>query len=629
MPLRSQGEIGSRRRRQLLVAGAMVCCVGVAGVASAVPRRLGGHVPPAVQRHEAAVVGRLPASQPLAVAVGLPLRNRDELQRLLDDLSDPASPRYRHFLGVAEFTERFGPTAADYAAVVRFAEQQHLVVKATHGNRLVIDLGGSVQQLESAFATTLVRYRHPTENRTFFAPSVEPSADAALPIFHVSGLDDFAPPRPMDLERLALGATIHADATGSGPNSTFIGSDFRAAYAPGATLTGAGQTVGLFEFGPYNLSDVQAWFSQAKLPLNVPITNVLLDGVTGVCGTGCDDGEEVLDIDMAIAMAPGLKQVIVYEGNNAADMFNRMATDNAAKQLSCSFGFLPPDPNLTQIFLELQAQGQNLFVASGDSGAVSAKNPVFAPGDDPNVVVVGGTSLTTNGAGGSWKSETAWKGSLGGISTNDFPRPSYQANVVTSANQGSTTLRNIPDVASNADGNMFLFANGNGGIVGGTSAAAPTWAGFMALANEEAAKHGLPPVGFLNPTFYQLGQGARHADFFHDITSGDNVTTDSPNLFSAVVGYDLVTGWGSPVGQALIDELAGVSEIPDMAVTPDLAVARDLAAPHDAAVGTTDGGDADVKGGCEFGGAPTTTTSPLAALLGLLLAGAVTRRRRG
>ncbi len=635
------------RGRSLAPALALTCCVasvvvGWGGRAQAEPSRmtLAGHVPDVVQRRQVALVGRLPATQPLAVAVGLPLRHREELLVLVQELTDPASPRYRQFLGVDEFTARFGPTADDYAAVTRFAAEQHLTVQATHDNRLVIDLTGSVAQVEAAFHTTLARYRHPTESRTFFAPATEPTVAADVPIWHVTGLDDFAPPRPMDLQRTPLAAPIHADATGSGPGSTFIGSDLRNAYAPGTKLTGAGQTVGLFEFGPYNMSDVQSWFATAKLPLSVPIKNVLLDNVTGVCGSGCDDGEEVLDIDMAIAMAPGLTQLIVYEGNNAADMFNRMATDNTAKQLSCSFGFLPPDPNLTQIFLEFQAQGQNLFVASGDSGAVSANNKVFAPGDDPNVVVVGGTSLTTNGAGGTWKSEVAWTGSLGGISTNNFPLPSYQKNLASSANLASTTLRNLPDVSSNADGNMYLFANGKALTVGGTSAAAPTWAGFLALVNEEAAQHNLPPVGFLNPTIYKLAEGAKYGDFFHDITSGSNFTTDSPNLYSAVTGYDLVTGWGSPIAPALMDQLSGVSALPppdmalpvvDMALpVADMAESDTTTAPP--ASGTRDGGSVanDTRGGCEFAAATPSAPSTGARLfvLFVLATAFVARRRR-
>jgi MYXO-CTERM domain-containing protein len=324
-------------------------------------------------------------------------------------------------------------------------------------------------------------------------------------------------------------------------------------------------------------------------------------------------------------------------------MFNRMATDNTAKQLSCSFGFLPPDPTLTQIFLEFQAQGQNLFVASGDSGAVSANNKVFAPGDDPNVVVVGGTSLTTNGAGGTWKSEVAWTGSLGGISTNDFMLPSYQQNLASSTNHVSTTLRNLPDVSSNADGNMYLFCNGGAVTVGGTSAAAPTWAGFLALVNQEAAEHDLPPVGFLNPTFYKLAESPKYADLFHDITSGSNFTKDSPDLYTAIAGYDLVTGWGSPIAPAMIDELSGVSAIPpDMALPIDRDMAmpvdrdgRDMAEGGVTTTGPTSGapdaghGHGDVGGGCQFAtrGAPAAATAAWLVVLALF-AGAVHARRR-
>jgi subtilase family serine protease len=586
--------------------------------ASAERRPLSGHVPESVNRGHAAYLGRLAASQPLEVAVGLPLRNLTELRSLLHDLYDPASPNYRRFLTVEQFTEQFGPTEADYRTLIQFANAHNLAVNGTHANRLVIDLAGSVQHIERAFHTTMGLYRHPTANRTFYAPMVEPSVEAGVPVHHVSGIDNFEPGRPMDL-RIADDTVVRANATGSGPNGRFIGNDFRAAYAPGVTLDGAGQTVGLIELGPYNMSDVQAWFNQAGLPINVPIKNILLNGVDGICGAGCDDGEEVLDIDMALAMAPGLSQLLVYEGKSFTDIFNRMATDNIAKQLSCSFGFLPPDPNQSQIFMEFAAQGQNLFVASGDTGANSAKNPVFAPGDDPWVVSVGGTSLKTNGAGGSWRSESGWSGSQGGVTTNGIAIPDYQQGVINSSNQGSTTLRNIPDVSSDADVNIFSFANGRAGAVGGTSAAAPTWAGFMALVNQQAALNGKPPIGFLNPIVYAIGKGPRYGELFHDVTSGNNFNASSPSSFSAVTGYDLVTGWGSPTGQPFIDQLAGTNAAPpDMAAPPSQPTpppgmppspAGDMGAGTAPGTGTgtgTGGGTSGANGGCAMGGGSLT-----------------------
>ena len=498
----------------------------------------------------------------------MPLRNPEELQRLLQQLYNPASPNYRKFLTVQQFTEQFGPTPADYQKLTSFAESQGLTVTNTSPNRLVLDVRGPVSAIEQAFQLKMQVYRHPTENRTYYAPSVEPSVERGIPVQGISGLNNFDPPRPVGLKRSPEGERVHGNQTGSGPGGQFLGSDMRAAYYGGTALTGAGQSIGLFEFGPYNLSDVQNYFSLAGQPLNVPIVNVLLDGVSPVCGAGCDDGEEVIDIEQAISMAPGLSSIVVYEGSDDVDMFNQMATDNIAKQLSCSFGFLPADPASDEpIFMEFAAQGQNLFVASGDSGAFDANNPVFYPADDPFITDVGGTDLTTVSAGGAWQSEVAWSGSSGGISTNGFAIPSYQVPVINSSNQGSTTLRNLPDVAAEANTDNIFCANGGcfeG--VGGTSLAAPRWAGFMALANEQADG---TPIGFLNPTIYSIGQSASYDSDFHDITGGNNNNGDGTS-YNAVTGYDLVTGWGSPNGQNLLNALgpAPSGSAPNFALAP-------------------------------------------------------------
>ena len=521
------------------------------------------------------VAGRLPRSQRLSLALTLRLRNQQELQSLLHDLYDPASPNYRQFLTVQQFTERFGPTIEDYEKVAGFAKSYGLTVTHTAPNRLVLDVSGTVAEVERAFQVTMQVYQHPTEPRTFYAPSVEPSVDSSVPVQGVSGLNNISPPHPIGLKRLPPGEIVHTNQTGSGPGGQFLGSDMRAAYAPGVTFDGAGQAVGLFEFGPYNLSDVQAYFSTIDQPLNVPIVNELLDGVNGICGTGCDDGEEVIDIEQAISMAPGLSAVIVYEGSDDVDMFNQMATDNIAKQLSCSFGWLPADPSSDEpIFQEFAAQGQNLFVASGDSGAYTPPscsgndcNPAFYPEDDPLITAAGGTHITTNGAGGPWESEIAWGGtnpvlacgnptggSSGGYSTNGFAIPGYQElkGVINSLNDGSTTLRNVPDVAAEADCDNYYCADGScQGGVGGTSLSAPRWAGFLALANEQANG---APIGFLNPTIYAIGTGTSYDSEFHDITSGSNNNGEG-TTYNAVVGYDLVTGWGSPNGESLLNAL--------------------------------------------------------------------------
>jgi len=524
----------------------------------------------------------MPATQQLHLALTLTLRNQAQLNSLLQQLYDPTSPDYRHFLSVQQFTDSFGPSEADYQKVIDFAKSYGLTVTNTASNRLVVDVAGTVAQIDKAFNVTMQNFQHPTEHRTFHAPDTEPSVAAEVPIQGINGLNNMEPPRPMNLIRssakpitragIKQGNITRGNSTGS-LDGFFIGSDMRAAYYGGTTLTGTGQAVGLFEFGPYNLIDVQNYFSLVGQPLNVPIVNVLLDGVNGICGAGCDDGEEAIDIQQAISMAPGLSAVIVYEGNDDTDMFNQMAADDVAKALSCSFGFLPADPSSDEpIFQEFAAQGQNLFVASGDSGAYYG-NPadcadfsnlagcIFYPADDPFITAAGGTDLTTNGAGGPWMSETGWIGSGGGFSTNGLAIPSYQVPVINGTNQGSTTLRNIPDVAAEADiDNIFCANGGCFAAVGGTSLSAPRWAGFLALANQQGDGS---LIGFLNPTLYTVGQTSNYVNVLHDITVGNNFNAGSPDLFTDVPGFDLVTGWGSPDGQGLLDLLGPVPTGPN------------------------------------------------------------------
>jgi hypothetical protein len=121
-----------------------------------------------------------------------------------------------------------------------------------------------------------------------------------------------------------------------------------------------------------------------------------------------------------------------------------------------------------------------------------------------------------------------------------------------SANQGSTTMRNIPDVAMVGDDVAFEADNGQQETGVGTSFATPLWAGLIALINQQAATYGQPPVGFLNPAIYAIGRGPNYTSAFHDITTGNNTTSCSPDLFFAVAGYDLCTGWGTPNGGGLI-----------------------------------------------------------------------------
>ena len=532
----------------------------------AAPRQVVRGVAPAVvANHSVQPLERLAATNRLNVAIGLPGRNPEALATLLQQLYDPASTNFHQFLTTEQFTESFGPSEENYEAVIAFAEARGLSVTATYPNRMIVDVSGSVVEMEAAFHVTLRVYQHPTEKRTFYAPDGEPSLDLAVPVLRISGLDNYSLPRPRLKATPVAGGQQAAPQAGSGPSGTYMGYDFRAAYVPGSPVVGTGQTVGLLEFDGYNASDITYYEAKAGLP-SVTVTNVLLDGVTGRPSGG--EVEVCLDIEVAISMAPGLSAVIVYEGADWHDILNRMASDNLAKQISCSW-YSPgggPDPVADQIWQEMAAQGQGFFNASGDDDAYTG--PIDFPGDTPYITQVGGTTLTTTGPGGAWLTEKVWNwgsgiGSGGGVSTS-YAIPSYQTNIDMTANQGSTTKRNTPDVAMTAD-NVYVRVDGQDYDVGGTSCAAPLWAGFSALINQAALATGSPSVGFLNPAVYALGKSAALTNNFHDITIGNNESPTSPTKFVAVPGYDLCTGWGTPLGSNLIYTI-GVPE--PLRITP-------------------------------------------------------------
>jgi subtilase family serine protease len=294
--------------------------------------------------------------------------------------------------------------------------------------------------VEKALHLTLRVYNHPTENRTFYAPDVEPSLDLTVPVIHIGGLDSYIRPYPRSHKMKPVDPKVKPTfKAGSAPGGAYMGKDFTAAYVPGTTLTGAGQKVGLFQADGYFPSDIQAYEALNGLP-NVPLTNVLIDGATGGVTDINANGEVSLDIEMVISMAPGVSEVIVYEGSLLnfipEDILNRMATDNAAKSLSSSWGWTGgPNPVIDQIFQEMILQGQTFFDASGDSdafppGAVDDPTVPNAPSDNPYIVQVGGTTLTTSGPGGAWVSETVWnwgggEGSSGGTSSY-YAIPTWQ-----------------------------------------------------------------------------------------------------------------------------------------------------------------------------------------------------------
>ena len=556
---------------------------------------LSTHVPPPVANGLKST-GHLPDTNQLYLSIGLPMRDQAGLDAFLQQIYDPKSPNYRHYLTVAQFADKFGPTVADYEALRAFAKSNGLTENKTYENRLVLSVRASVADIRKALHLNILTYEHPTENRTFYAPDKEPTMDFSIPVLHIAGLDNYQLPRPADLKlgkgklrrHGPIGSTTQpwtnqpnpSPNDGSGLGGSYISADFRNAYAPGVGLNGAGQSVGLLEFDTFYPSDI-LYYQQTT---GLPPQNVVIVPVDG--GATTPDGGEPevsLDIEMAMAMAPNLDAIYVFETSfgigTGDDLLSSMASAIATKQFSSSWSF-GGDAETDNLYKEMAAQGQTVFFASGDRGAFDGANGPggFGPqsSESPYFILVGGTQLEMNGLGVSYASESVWGtgqyvedenwGSSGGICTF-YPIPSYQQGINMTVNKGSTVYRNSPDVALTAIGIYQDLADGYYTTdSGGTSAASPLWAGYNAMINQQAAIYGLPPDGFINPAIYSLAKGPNYAEYFHDITVGNNTWPGSPSLFYAVTGYDLCTGWGTPTGSNIINALEPPMAVPVLVV---------------------------------------------------------------
>jgi subtilase family serine protease len=538
-----QGEVMIRRMSiSLLTVVALLAIVSVVCQAESLPL-LTRHVREVTVNGQAPSIGRLPATQSMRIDIVLPLRDQAGLDRFLQAVYDPSSPLYRQFLTVREFTQRFGPTRSQYDSLVRFAEANGFTVVGGSRDAMDVQLKGSVENIESTFHVNLGVYQHPTENRNFYAPDREPTIDLPFQLWHITGLDNYSIPRPA-LARNPDPAHSKAT-TGSCPDQSFCGSDMRGAYYGGSALTGSGQNIGLLEYAGFDITDVNTYYKNAGQTRTATVTGISTDGTPLSClYPVCDDTEQTIDITQALGMAPGVTTVYMYVGSSDTALLGAMSSDTPLPaQLSASWIWSPSDPSTDDpYFMKMASQGQNYFQASGDDGKFNAGYPTW-PCDSAYVTSVGGTDLETSSPGGPWMSETAWSDGGGGYwAPDDILIPSWQKATAKGCAECSQTYRNAPDVAANANFTFYVCADQSAcsaNEYGGTSFAAPMWAGYLALYNQKEAAAGHKSVGFINPAIYRVGLSAGYDNDFHDITSGSNG-------YSATKGYDLATGWGSP-----------------------------------------------------------------------------------
>lgn len=525
---------------------------------------LGGHVP-RTQMRDAGLLGPMDEAEDLDLMFGLPLRNREALEQLIHDIHDPKSPRYGQFLNPTQFTEAYGPSKEDVSAVIEHLRKVGYKVINTSSNRMLIRVKAKVSTVEKTLSIRMSRYKG--RNRAFFAAAEEPSLppEVASRVVHIAGLQNARIRQPR-LQRVAPRTALDAALSGTVPRGGLSPQDIATAYnLPGGSINGQGQTLALFQMDGFRGADIQAYTTYFNLS-PVPLETILVDGFDGSAGDGAD--EVCMDIELMNAVAPGASRILVYEGPNTdrgvLDVYSRIASDNRASTVSSSWGLSEYDTGTSfarlesQFFMQMAAQGQSFYAASGDDGAYDAVSPsgtpvltVDDPAGQPYVTGVGGTRLNL-GSGQTYDSEVVWNsngGSTGGGVSSIWTIPSWQTSVATST---SKLMRNVPDVALNSDPDTgyAIYTGGQWHVIGGTSAAAPLWAGFTALVNQMRAQNGLQALGFANPTIYSMGNAASYAINFHDVTVGNN------NYYTAGLGYDNTTGWGSFQGSNLLAALS-------------------------------------------------------------------------
>ena len=538
-------------------------------------------VRPIVTSGKAKLVGPLPANYKMGLNVVLPIVNNAAMQAQFKDIYNPKSPNFHKFISPKEFASLYNPSEAQYNEAVNYFKSQGFTVTGGQWLTRNILINGTVAQIEATFKVHLNNYKDPATGLAFFANDRQPMTGLNFPIWTVSGLDSYSNPKPLISENPALrGGTpqsVHSlQTTGSGPFGAFLGSDMRAAY--GGDLVnnynnydwyGTNQGIGIWEYLGTNMQDLKNYYSTAYESNAPSVYLESADWSSVACiytkmDHFCDDTEQTLDMTQALGVAPDA-QAIMYVGATDTAIFAGILNDVSNNWsnyqhafpgvVTISWYWFPADIYANDpVLQELAMDGVTVLAASGDYGAYLYTYPA----DDPYVVAVGGTQLFTDGPGGPWANELSWQDSGGGASNNGFAipywqTPTYSPGLITNANGASSTLRNGPDVAADAYWNYFTCADMQpcmANAYGGTSFAAPMWAGWIADYNESllywAGTSNVPPtLGLFTPNMYEDFQywinNNTPQSYMHDITNGP-----SNYFYYPEPGYDLVTGWGSP-----------------------------------------------------------------------------------
>jgi uncharacterized protein (TIGR03437 family) len=553
---------------------------------------LRGHRPP--QATPENDIGRVSASQTVE-HVSIYLKPSDDQQADLDALlarqQDPNSTDYHKWLTPEQYAARFGASQADIDKVAAWLSSENMQAISVARGRNIISFTGSARQIEHAFSTELHRYN--VHGEMHFANASEPSVPASVAglILTVRGLSDFRlkpyarAKGPLPMPRYTSGASGNIYVA---PDDLATIYDIKPLLSSG--IDGTGQTIAVVGQTNIDITDIETYRKFFNLPAKDPQL-ILVPNTTDPGISSTDLLEADLDIELAGAIARNAQILYVYSSDVEVSL-QYAISNQVAPVISMSYGLCESlTGSSTQLSTralaqQANAQGQTWIAASGDNGGADcytgngrgnsgSQLAVDIPASVPEVTGVGGTEFN-EGSGSYWAAannanhasalsyipEMAWNDSAidgspsatgGGVSTV-FTKPTWQAG------QGvpSDGFRDVPDLAlpSSVDHEgILIYTNGSLELVGGTSCAAPAFAGMAGLLNHYLIANGLQStagLGNVNPRLYAL---ANSGGIFHDVTAGNNVVdgcvgargvcSTGPVGYNAGPGYDLATGLGS------------------------------------------------------------------------------------
>ena len=532
------------------------------------------------EAHKATVTGPKAASDVLHISVGVPYRDEAGMRAFVDSVSDPHSPNYRHFLTPEQVGQRFGISQADLKKVSDYLTSHGMKIRLVAKNRLSILADATVAQAQAAFNTTIQEYHSPGANRNDngvrFSYTTTPSVPASIRPFVtlIGGLENFMRPHGHTLLTPSQLRTLYATAP-----------------IYDAKYQGQGRTIAISNWDGYLLSNVPLEYGQFGLPtppggVGSNITVISIDGQNGNGATAQGEGD--VDIQCVLAMAP-LCNLLIYDDANDNDLLGvitQEVEDNKADILTESYGWSAEGPTaysqIHSLHLSMSAQGMTYLCASGDTGTGGVTTYPY-PDQDPEVLVVGGTSVNAD-SNGNRLSEVVWNDGPnaggGGWVADTTPfnlLPSYQKGNGVPTN---IPYRLVPDIALDADPatgyNIFyqgLLLPG----VGGTSCASPTAAGSLADCEQAIiAAGGLPADSSGNRRFGRI-QDLLYSyngdpSVFFDVVSGSNGTLPNGSVSSAGAGWDTASGWGAPIFNGLVNRYLNIPVPGSITVSPSSVV---------------------------------------------------------